>query len=480
MPFAARLVTITLVLAATTALSGDASAQRLHKDTDLGYQVGIPKNWDGVPVEIRDKSSGMVAKWAFKRSLRGYAGRIHVYVFDRVKKKPDDDEKTAGDYDRTRIFEQAKTFESWVERHRAGFPDTKPKTRKVKAPKGVKAKGLHYRARWNQGGLDWYTNFLVVTTDENEFVLECYGGGPMEKKLAIEFGRVVKSFKLIKKKEKKGLNARDPSTLTPREEALKRARADAKIPGWWYMESKNYFIVTNMASKRRVLVEQIRKQLEAIRKLYERDFPPTKEITAVSIVRLCKDRKSYYDYGGRPGTGGYWFSVAKELVLFGGDKRLTKDVLNHEAFHQYIYYACGELSPHSWYNEGYGDYYAGAKFAGSKITKHGAFSMRVPTIMKHLKDGTHVPLKDIVRYSQGQYYARPDLCYAEGWSIIYFLNKGITKKHRWRKILPTYLKVLQETQDKDAAVDAAFEGVDFDKLERAWKAFILEKRVARK
>ena len=32
-------------------------------------------------------------------------------------------------------------------------------------------------------------------------------------------------------------------------------------------------------------------------------------------------------------------------------------MLYHEAFHQFIHYSAGELPPHSWYNEGHGDYF---------------------------------------------------------------------------------------------------------------------------
>ena len=76
-----RLALIAVLLAF---ISSGTVAQSTYKDRDHHYQMHIPKNWEGVPVEIRDKSTGMVSKWAFKRSLRGYAGRIHVYIFKRT------------------------------------------------------------------------------------------------------------------------------------------------------------------------------------------------------------------------------------------------------------------------------------------------------------------------------------------------------------------------------------------------------------
>ena len=491
-----RLILTTVLLASAT---GHVAAQATYKDKDHHYQLFIPKNWEGVPVELRDKSSGMIAKWAFKRPMLGasrssYPGRIHVFVFDRSKKSKDDGKaRPVGEYDRTGLLGAARSFEAWVKRHRAGFPVVKPKKKKVRAPKGTKTEGKTYEGRWKGAGTfrastDWYSQFLVVTTGEKEYVVECYTGGEdrLEKRYKPVFSQIIKSFKLItpsratvKRLAKAEANK---GKLSPRVEARERARADARrVKGWWMMESRNYFIVTNMKQNKRPFVELIRRQLEGIRKLYETDFPPTEEVTAVSIVRLCDDIKTYSDYGGRSGTGGYWFAAAKELVLFGGDKNLTKSVLNHEAFHQYIFYACGELSPHSWYNEGYGDYYAGAKFSGSKIQKLEAFRMRVPTIKRAIKLGTYVPIKKIIKYEQRDYYSNPQVCYAEGWSIIYFLNRGLSsKKHKWHKILPTYLKVLQETKDKSKAVDAAFEDVDLDRFEKHWKAFTADGRRSRK
>ena len=42
----------------------------------------------------------------------------------------------------------------------------------------------------------------------------------------------------------------------------------------------------------------------------------------------------------------------------------TLAVLYHEAFHQFIFYSVGEVAPHSWFNEGHGDYFSGADVVG--------------------------------------------------------------------------------------------------------------------
>jgi hypothetical protein len=238
-------------------------------------------------------------------------------------------------------------------------------------------------------------------------------------------------------------------------------------------------LVTNVEKRgsNEGFIRLLGRRLESIRDQYEIDFPPAKPIDAVSIVRVCKDDKTYRDYGGPGGSAGYWFAPAEELVFYkdAGDKRTPFAVLSHEAFHQYIFYCCGNISPHSWFNEGYGDYYSGADMTddGRRLLGIKPFEWRRDTIKSALRSKTHVPIKDIINYSQGQYYSNPDLCYAQGWSIIYFLNKGISEKHEWRQILPTYLKVIQESGEPKQAVEAAFAGVDLEEFEKAWISFTL-------
>src|SRR6185295_6401863 len=155
-------------------------------------------------------------------------------------------------------------------------------------------------------------------------------------------------------------------------------------------------------------------------------------------------------YGGPPSSAGYWNSNAEELVLY-VDKdngiRGTWAVMNHEAFHQYIFYFYGNIAPHSWYNEGTGDFYAGLEYKNKRFTLK-KFDWRVSTI----KDGIQqdegilkdkeafkdpnkrgiVPLKDFVRFSQAEYYNAGNnkyqldghRNYAQGWSFIYFLRTG--------------------------------------------------------
>ncbi|MAG58496.1 MAG: hypothetical protein CMJ83_19585 [Planctomycetes bacterium] len=488
---------LTVALGLVLILGAALPAQKNWEDEKYGYSINTLKDWEAVPPQPTDKY--IVAKWVSKRRIRELPAEMHVYVFNRKAAAP-----TTGPLDGREIpaalreyFQKMgakKSYADWIasDRGRAGMSLKKGKKLRVKSPAAAKLKaGLMYTTSRPSGyvrGAERMGDFLVVvgviTTEDIEYAVECFCSKQAERKMKARFQSVVKSFKLLKKRPDLAKSEEKPAAgkgegydrtiETARDEARRVARENAKRnPGWWYLETKRYMIVTNVPRKKKPFIKTLGTRLEAIRDLYEKDFPTAKPLTAVSIVRVCKDHKTYSDYGGPGGSAGYWYSPAKELVFYkeAGDKRTPFAVLSHEAFHQYIYYACGELSPHSWFNEGYGDYYSGAHISGSRVLKVNPFKWRVDTIKKAVRTGTHVPIKDIIRYSQGQYYSNPQVCYAEGWSIVYFLNKGIPKVHPWRQILPTYLKVLQETQDRNKAVDAAFEGVDLDAFEKAWAAF---------
>jgi hypothetical protein len=292
--------------------------------------------------------------------------------------------------------------------------------------------------------------------------------------------------------------------------------ASRLVRGWKAEDTENFIVVYHTPDQ--ALVRTIASDLESIRKKYVELFPPVDEVLAVSTVRVCRDRNEYLAYGGSPWSAGYWNSETCELVFYDATikekgKRETGEentfiVLYHEAFHQFIHYSAGELPPHSWFNEGHGDFFSGANIKGTRVTSIGVNSWRIGTIQSAIAEHHSIPWKDIIEFEQPDYYRmdRIRTCYAQGWSMIYFLRTAkVALEHpRWSKILAQYFDTLKAdygrrlaeldltgkgdderareeagVEARKAAVKCAFEGVNLSEIEAAWKDYTLKLELKR-
>jgi len=303
-------------------------------------------------------------------------------------------------------------------------------------------------------------------------------------------------------------------------EARKKARG-ALARGWKALDTENYLIVHH--SKSDALMKRIGREIEAMRALYTELFPATGEMDSVSVVRVCRTKDEYHQYGGPEGSGGYWHPGNEELVFFDysytqktlddetkkrmGNRKLTNDdslvVLYHEAFHQYIHYAIGEFSPHDWFNEGYGDYFSGAALSDntSRVLRIDPSPWRIHLAkdMCEFGDG-FVPLATLLKAERAEFYnrSRAGNYYAAAWSFVYFLkhSKEVAEHELWSKLLDVYLaeiKVAYRTRMEQAGENAdlgqkqvagfeargvalakMLEGVDVAELEAQWKRWVVD------
>jgi len=268
------------------------------------------------------------------------------------------------------------------------------------------------------------------------------------------------------------------------------------LDGWKWHDTPNFVYLAS--TDKAALMRDVQKKLEGIRKHFLELFPPVGEITAVSTVRVCQDKDEYLEYGGPPRSAGYWNPLAKELVFFENGKEDTRIVLYHEAFHQYVYYAVGEVNPHPWFNEGYGDYFSGAEFnTHGDVLRIRPNPWRVEAI-RALLDRCP-PWKELLRMDQAAFMGQAEVHYPMSWSIVYFLeeSKEAAAEPAWANILPTYYRTLKQafTRERtrlqgeglagnagalkqasetarEEAVARAFEGVELAPLERAWVGFV--------
>ena len=290
--------------------------------------------------------------------------------------------------------------------------------------------------------------------------------------------------------------------------------------GWKAVDTDHYLVVHH--TKNRGLIQRITRDIEAMRSFYMELFPPSGDVDRVSVLRLCQTKEEYHQYGGPPNTGGYWHPGNEELVLFDysytqrtmteaqkkamrGRKLTSKDsmlVLRHEAFHQYIFYAIGEFSPHDWFNEGYGDYFSGAvvNTNSGRVRRIQPSPWRVERAKRMAREGKGwLPLEKILRAERAEFYNRSRIgdYYAGAWAFVYFLehSKEVQRHERWSMILDTYFAAVQEAyreqletfgerptladkqvagfEARKVALGRTLRGVDLQELERVWRAWVV-------
>jgi hypothetical protein len=324
----------------------------------------------------------------------------------------------------------------------------------------------------------------------------------------------IQSFQVVENVDPKvaDANRKDPSQLEGEEKRAALKASVAGKPGWFTVDTKYYVFISN-ADK--AFVNQLARDLEIVReKVYVPNFKPRNQKVPLNPVRVFATQSEYHQFGGPGGSAGYFSPSKGELVLFQRfddmSKEKSKDdcrsVMFHEGFHQYIHFAVGDVSPHSWFNEGHGDYFAGLVVSGGQIQRTQTFDWRVDMLKEHMRGGKDlVPLRSLLRYSQGEYYTNAGLKYSQGWALIYFLRE-VCKDKAAKQALDTYFTYLADnvtafrSKKKDGdddgtipgtsvrivnfedskkveeilsqAVDKAFAGVDLEALDKSLRSWI--------
>jgi len=527
-----------LLLSSVSAPGAPLPARKLGKEQkvdEYGYAIRIIERWASIPqkaeetqvvgswqpemkdIQLRGDYSAMgcelkVVRFRTPGAVTGSAEEIEAEAKKREEEKRKEREARA----RRSFFggSKARTLEEWLDKNYEGARDrASVKTIKAgKSPRKLKGQLLEFTK-----GSSFVLAALFEEVDWSWGVVYEAHEDYYEKEWAKLFKKSLSTFRVYKAKGE----ARRPTSTTD----LKKLKGDDKRdaikasisgnPGWWSLDTKNYVFLTNVKDKK--VIKSLGKQIETIRaKVYEPMFPPSEELDAICIVRVFEEQSEYHQYGGPGGSAGYWDSSREELVLFKNfesvskskSKAFTKSVMYHEAFHQYIYYAVGDLAPHSWFNEGHGDYFAGMVVSGSRVTSK-PFSWRVATLKRRMstKKGL-IPIKSLVRLPQSEYYSNAGLKYAQGWALVYFLRK-VTRNKEWKAIPDKYFSYLRDNvaafrQEKKSkgdssgesvegipgvmvynfedrekvekilkdAVDKGFEGVDYEKLDAAYQKWI--------
>ena len=508
-----------------------AQEPRLGKDwyedrVEFGFRIKAPKDWQQIPSQPDQRDLLIRYSAEFNNSVSvGQGQRLEIVMMLAVLDERIGPQELDGDADVTSTVRR-KTVLEWIERRVPFGQDWHLVGEKKELTiKGVeRAETSVFEATHKENSDARIRMFVAEYRLQPGLRICLLGNGPSDRKWkAYEkaWTKIARSFSRVRLDER----IATPSGATARERKRSALETElARLDGWRLLETENYFIISDVDDDR--FLDELMEKIEAIRAVYTEQYPPERArsvylnfnataggaktterastptrgsdkrqppgaaeppaASPTSVVRVCSSASMYQKYGGPPRSAGYWNSATQELVVFddqaGGGRRNTWITLNHEAFHQYIFYFYGAVAPHSWYNEGTGDFYSGYTY------KHKRFKLkenawRIGPIRSMLSQERYAPLRSFVNWTQSEYYGNNALqipqgdCYAQGWSFIYFLRTGPTEKPRgwkgeWNGILDTYLESLAMTGDLDHAVETAFHDVDWNALEQCWKRYV--------
>ena len=471
-----RLLAWFVLPLALGALAQPAAAQKAGskyvEDTTHGFEFKPLKEWAGIPVTAQLKASEVIARFSSEdlriklpnNSISQGKAELYIFTFETPTAV------TGGNSGlRSRAGGETRrpTIEEWIPRmfdfrdfKEEGLKDPIIEPEDEKLKKGLVARRAAYGAN-SPNGYKLVIDTWTVTLPDFDlvflYVLPSQGDRD-DKKWLRTFETSVKSLRLIEK-------VAGPKRVTEGasyEEQYEYHKAEAeKTPGWTAVETPSEQYIIKTSSDDKGFIKEVIQRLESSRRVFEQDFPPSKEIEHVSVVRVCKDQDEFSQYGNtRPGVAGYFNPGTTELVLYDNkerDRRETLAVMSHEAFHQYCYFLFDRSEAHRWFDEGHGDFYGCYEFKGRRATPtaHMPGGLdRYQNAKTLVREDKFKPIFVHINYNHPQWQGQGPgntSPYEQSWSIIYMLRMGTlgkVSKKVWEKeyadIIPNYIRVLHE------------------------------------
>jgi hypothetical protein len=290
-----------------------------------------------------------------------------------------------------------------------------------------------------------------------------------------------------------------------------------KVPaGWVVHNTKNYQVQSECGLEK---AKRLGEHMEIMNEVYRKMFRPDKVGAKQQAIKLFKDEQGFHAYGAPGSAAAYYSFNDREMVCYdtgkwsdekkpegavtgsGKEKEspldrirrrmsrfsemMTMDLLGcaaHEGWHQYFHWYVGStVSLPSWINEGMGDYFY---TAAPKETK----GKKIPAELGRMNDGRlwvlqtlmrqdrFVPLAQLLPMLQQEFYANPDVCYAEGWAFCQFLLHAPGGKYA--KVIPNYIHLVKDDTNVETVTQKAFKGIDIKALETEFKAWVTALPVA--
>ena len=399
--------------------------------------------------------------------------------------------------DKVEYKQNAQTLESWTpEQQLQWFKAFTDKTATLEDR--FKTSSMHYTQKWLNHDQDHrHYDFILTAKDKRCFYVNIELLSGEQKANDKIINSFLRYFKIGVMKQLKASNQSKTAQHKGDRSAKFQATVDRVIQavsamqGWWYAETQNYIVKSNLDNRSRVLAKKLQERVEVMRKAYERFLPPNHPIDEVSVMTIPDTHATYLEYIGDPSmewTGGLWTPSRKELIL----STLIKtsrgkpnedwmfNVLHHEAFHQYIHYALDETRTPLWFNEGHAELFAASKVRGDKVTLI-EDTRAIKKLAPKIKSKS-LNLKKHLYCDHEAYYADKELNYPLGWAVCYFLRKAgpLYKEKGYDKVIDRVIAALRQGKSPDAATDAGFEGIDFEQFTADFYAFWPDKRTRSK
>ena len=462
------------VALALALLSGPAAAQKVGREWLTSFQYGFelkyPDKWDLIPPQEEFEQGGVI----FTAEGRGLSTRVGnstttvkpYLLILRLEEDNDvvtrgEDEGTGGLSGRIRRESKRPAIQDLLEKKVRGilpgqselrdFREKREDDRKIKK---IEAKREEFSAFTGNYDISYTT--WTIPMDDYDVCLVFSVPTQHYKKWGKAFDACAKTFRFV---EREGLPELKDGIYSSYEDKLAYHQAKAaSTPGWQVVEvpSNRYLIVTS--SEDRKFLKQLIPRIENSRNVFETDFPPSRVIDHVSIVRVCKDQDEFISFAKVGGNvGGYFSPTTTELVLYDSknyDRNWTWVVVSHEAFHQYCHFLFDESEAHRWFDEGTGDYYGMFEFRGKKAIPQKSLGgiSRLSDLKTQLRQAekdpsSWTPLAKLIRMNHQQWQSK--FHYPQSWGIIYMLRQGmlgkVSKKYweeEWENIIPNYVHTL--------------------------------------
>ncbi len=252
---------------------------------------------------------------------------------------------------------------------------------------------------------------------------------------------------------------------------------------WWFAETDGYIILSDVTTDvGKSVIRDLQEKMPALRQAFAKLVPPLTRENDVSLIRLFQSRDDYVRYVGTnyAWSGGMWMPARRELVLMQQrSKNEMVQVIQHEAFHQYLSYAYCMLNASPWMNEGHACLFETASVSGQGKVSVDEDPERSTLLIENLDDAVAL-LPTLLGGTPAEFYTGPDISlnYALAWGLSYYLQKGapLELNTPFKNILPEYAAALAQTHDEEEATFLAFKDVDMAVFQENFREFWLKRR----